>query len=156
VETTRKIKYVWASARVIRPKENAPECDYSPFNLNPEPKILPLCGGVLSELDRYVPVPQMVCGSHEGVRRLSGNEKDILRSRFHFDQCAAFCFQKVAVAQHRSARQEEGCFRWRESLETGSSAEDRVATPAWGDGPVQFRLFRDGRMFRSVVRAASL
>jgi hypothetical protein len=52
----------------------------------------------------------MVCGSHEGVRRLSGNEKDILRSRFHFDQCAAFCFQKVAVAQHRSARQEEGSF----------------------------------------------
>jgi hypothetical protein len=52
----------------------------------------------------------MVRGPHEGIRRLSGNEKDILRGRFDSDQRAIFCFQKITVAQHRSAWQEESRF----------------------------------------------
>ncbi len=65
---------------------------------------------VLSELDRGVPVSQVIGGPHQGIRRLCGNEKDIFSGRFDFDHGAVISFQKIAVAQHRAARQEEGRF----------------------------------------------
>ncbi len=65
---------------------------------------------VLSELDRGMAVSQMVGGSHQGIRRLGGDEKDVLPGCFDFDQGAVFSFQKIAVAQHRAAWQEKGRF----------------------------------------------
>ena len=65
---------------------------------------------IFPELDRRVPVSQMVCGPHQGIRRLSGNAKDIFQSRFDSDQCAVFCFQQIAVAKYRPARQEQRRF----------------------------------------------
>src|ERR1700693_685708 len=46
-------------------------------------------------------------------------------------------------------------FRRREWFETGSSVEDRMARQSLGDYPVQFRLFRGWRIFRSVAWPAS-
>src|ERR1700730_10236194 len=65
---------------------------------------------VFSELDRGVPVPQMVRGPHQGMRRLGSHEKDILTGRLDSNQCAVFCLQKISVAQQRSSGQEEGRF----------------------------------------------
>jgi hypothetical protein len=76
---------------------------------------------VFSEFDRRMPVSQMVRGAHQGVRRFSGNQQHIFRGRFDSDQGAVLCLQKIAVAQHRSARQEKGGF---------NSVRERRSKPA--------------------------
>jgi hypothetical protein len=66
---------------------------------------------IFAELYRRVAVSQVVRGTHQGIRRLGGHEKDIFRGRFDPDQRSVFGLQKVAVAQDGSARQEQGRFR---------------------------------------------
>jgi hypothetical protein len=80
-----------------------------------EPKV------VFSELNWSVSVSQMVRRTHQGMRRVSSHEQDILWGRFDSDQSAVFRFQKIAVAQHRSTRQEKRRF---------SSVGERCSKPA--------------------------
>jgi len=78
---------------------------------------------IVPEFHRCMPVSQMVRGTHQGVRRLGGNAKDVFCSRFDPNQCAVFRLQKVPVAQHGSAWQEESRF---------SSIRERRSKPALG------------------------
>src|ERR1700730_16944840 len=94
---------------------------------------------VFSELNWSVSVSQMVHRTHQGIRRFSGHKEDFFRGRFDSDQSAVFCFQKIAVAQHRSTRQEKRRF---------SSVGERCSKPTltpkieWQDKLLESMEFR--------------
>ena len=108
---------------------------------------------VLSELDRGVSVSQVVGGPHEGIRRLCGNEKDIFSGRFDFDQGAVFSFQKVAVAQYRAARQEEGRFSsvGQRRSQTALSPKIEWQHKLWEIAQLSFRYLAIGVSFDPVA-----